>query len=35
VKNYISSIYQKLGVGSRLDATKFATKIGLIPPPHR
>jgi DNA-binding NarL/FixJ family response regulator len=35
VKNYISSIYQKLGVNSRLDATKFATKIGLIPPPHR
>lgn len=35
VKNYISSIYQKLGVSSRLEATKFATKIGLIPPSHR
>jgi DNA-binding NarL/FixJ family response regulator len=35
VKNYISNIYQKLGVNSRLDATKYATKIGLIPPPHR
>ncbi len=35
VKNYISSIYQKLNVGSRLEATKFATKIGLIPPSHR
>jgi DNA-binding NarL/FixJ family response regulator len=30
VKNYISSIYQKLNVGSRLEATKFAAKIGLI-----
>jgi DNA-binding NarL/FixJ family response regulator len=35
VKNYISSIYQKLGVSSRLDATKYAAKIGLIPPSHR
>lgn len=35
VKNYISNIYQKLGVKSRLEATKFATKIGLIPPSHR
>jgi DNA-binding NarL/FixJ family response regulator len=35
VKNYISSIYQKLGVSSRLEATKFAAKIGLIPATQR
>lgn len=35
VKNYISSIYQKLGVSSRLEATKFAAKIGLIPASQR
>lgn len=35
VKNYISSIYQKLNVSSRLEATKFAVKIGLIPSSQR
>ncbi|MBD1208447.1 MAG: response regulator transcription factor [Ignavibacteria bacterium] len=35
VKNYISSIYQKLNVGSRLEATKFAARIGLIPSAQR